>query len=162
MEHKNSDELHAVQKNMLSPSADLWCRKGNTYCGRSAEEGRCRSLVKFRLMQRPSSMKTRCAVATAAELKWQMGAIGRRCGMGRMKEDLVGSIYKEGLLKERQKRGGQKYKLSNYKDALIFGMVIKIKIRWDTLNKTCIYGKWHHGGSPQIQRMTSWRVTKIS
>ena len=44
-----------------------------------------------------------------------------------MKEDLVGSIYKEGPLKEREKRGGRKYKLSNYKDASIFGMVIKIR-----------------------------------
>ena len=58
-----------------------------------------------------------------------------------MKKDLVGSIYKEGLLKESEKQGGQKHKLSNYKDASIFGMVIKIKIRRDTLNKTCIYGR---------------------
>ena len=54
-------------------------------------------------------------------------------------EDLVGSIYKEGPLKEREKRGGRKYKLSNYGGASIFGMVIKTKIHWDTLNKTCFY-----------------------
>ena len=60
---------------------------------------------------------------------------------GKKEEDLVGSIYKEGPLKEREKRGGRKHKLSNYKDASIFGMVIKIKIRWDTLNKMCIYGR---------------------
>ena len=81
---------------------------------------------------------------------------------GNNEEDLVGSIYKEGPLKERGKRGGRKHKLSNYKDASIFWMVIKIKIRWDTLDKTCIYSRWCHGGLPQIQRMTSWRVTKIS
>ena len=56
-------------------------------------------------------------------------------------EDLVGSIYKEGPLKEHEKRGGRKYELSNYKDASIFGMVIKTKIRWDTLNKTCFYDR---------------------
>ena len=55
-------------------------------------------------------------------------------------EDLVGSIYKEGPLKEREKRGGRKYKLSNYKDALIFGMV-KTKVHWDTLDKTRFYDR---------------------
>ena len=58
-----------------------------------------------------------------------------------MTKDLVGSIYKERTLKGRKKQGGRKHKLSNYKDASIFEMVIKIKIRWDTLNKTCIYGR---------------------
>ena len=78
---------------------DLWCIKGKTYSARSVAEGRCCSLVKFRSMQRPSSMEARCAVATAAELQCQMGERGRICGTGRMKEDLIGSIYKEGPLK---------------------------------------------------------------
>ena len=60
---------------------------------------------------------------------------------GKNEEDLVGSIYKEGPLKEREKRGGRKHKLSNYKDASIFGMVIKTKIHWDTLNNTCFYDR---------------------
>ena len=60
---------------------------------------------------------------------------------GKNEENLVGSIYKEGPLKEHEKRGGRKHKLSNYKDALIFGMVIKTKIRWDTLNKMWFYDR---------------------
>ena len=91
-------------------------------------------------MQRPESTETRCAVAVAAKLQWQMGERGRRRER-KNEEDLVGSIYKEGPLKERGKRGGRKHKLSNYKDASIFGIVIKTKIHWDTLNKTCFYDR---------------------
>ena len=46
-----------------------------------------------------------------------------------MKKDLVGSIYKEGPLKSAKNEEAKNIKLSNYKDASIFGMVIKIKIR---------------------------------
>ena len=60
---------------------------------------------------------------------------------GKNEEDLVGSIYKEGPLKEHEKRGGRKYELSNYKDASIFGMVIKTKILWDALDKSCFYDR---------------------
>ena len=107
---------------------DLRCRKGKTYSGRSVAEGRHRSLDGFRPMQRPRSTETRCATAVAVELQWQMGVRGIRSEQ-KNEEYLVGSIYKEGPPKERKKRGGRKYKLSNYKDASIFGMVIKIKIR---------------------------------
>ena len=53
-------------------------------------------------------------------------------------EDLVGSIYKEGPPKEHEKQGGQKYKLSDYKDASIFGTALKDKIR-------CGYGGVKNG-----------------
>ena len=46
----------------------------------------------------------------------------------RMRKDPVGSIYKEKLMSGHEKRGGQRHKLSNYKDVSIFRMVFKIRI----------------------------------
>ena len=69
------------------------------------------------------------------------GGERKKMRKGKNEEDLVGSIYKERPPKEREKQEGQKYELSNYKDASIFGMVIKKKICWDTLKKMCFYGR---------------------
>ena len=39
-----------------------------------------------------------------------VGGERKKMRNGKNEEDLVGSIYKEGPLKEREKRGGQQYK----------------------------------------------------
>ena len=92
--HKKSDELRPYRGTRLALVQIYGAERGRTYCRGSAEEERCRSLVKIRSMQRPSSTRTKGAVAMAAKLQWQMGARGRRCEW-RMRRDLVGSIYKE-------------------------------------------------------------------
>ena len=78
-EHKNSDELRPYRGTQLALVQIYGAERGNTYCRGSTEEERRHSLVKVRVMQRPSSTRTKGAVATAAELQWQMGARGRTC-----------------------------------------------------------------------------------
>lgn len=70
-----------------------------------------------------------------------VGGERKKMRNGKNEEHLVGSIYKEGPIKEHKKRGGRKYELSNYKDASIFGMAIKTKIRWHALDKTSFYDR---------------------
>lgn len=133
---------------------DLWCRKGKTYSGRSVAEGRCRfsGQVQVDAAAKVDGDEVRCGGGGGARVT--DGGERTKTKKGKNEEDLVGSIYKEGPLKEREKQGGQKHKLSNCKDASIFEMVIKIKIHWDTLKKMCIYGRWHHAG---LQKSRGWR-----
>ena len=130
---------------LANPSMDLRCRKGKTYSGRSVAVGRRRSLDGFRLMQRPKSTETkvRCGGGRA----WAtVGVRGRRRGKGRMKKDLVGSIYKEKPVKWVQKTKRPKNIVIQLQRHLDFRMVIKTKMRWDVLDKAYINDRWLHGG----------------
>ena len=82
---------------------DLRCRKGKTYSDRSVAEGRCHSLDRFRLMQRPKSTETKMHCGGGDEARVIDGGERNKTKKGKNEEDLVGSIYKEGPLKEREK-----------------------------------------------------------
>ena len=62
-----------------NPNADLRRVKGNTYCGGSAEEERCRSLVKVRVMQRPKLDEDEGCSGDGGGPPVADGARGRRC-----------------------------------------------------------------------------------
>ena len=88
-------------------------------------------------------------------------AKGRRRGKGRMRKDLVVPIYKGRLISGREKWGGRKNDYPTTRTPRFSGWSLRkgsVGIRWA---KTCINGRWRHGGSPQIRRMMSWRVTKF-
>ena len=79
-----------------------------------------------------------------------------------MKEDLVGSIYKEGPLKSAKNEEAENMTYSTARVPQFSGWSSRqrsVGIYWI---KTHFYDKRRHGGLPQIQKMTSWRVTKIS
>ena len=79
-------------------------------------------------MQRPRLRKTRCSAA-AAELERQKGCERKKTlETGRMRKDWVMAIYKGKTDKWARKTRRLKIWLSSYQDALILGMVIKIRI----------------------------------
>ena len=139
-----------------NPSMDLRCRKGKTYRGRSIAKGRRRSLDGFRLMQRPKSTETkvRCGGGGA---RVTVGARGRRWETKSERRPSQVYLWGKTVKWARKTRRPKNW----HERRLDIWMVIKTKIRWDVLDKACIYDRWCHGRLPPIWRMTSWRVTWI-
>ena len=130
---------YARTEEHASPNADLWHGKGKyllqRICGRGvlpfSGQGQVDAAAKL------DEDEVRCG--DGGEAPVTDGGERKKMRNGKNEEDLVGSIYKEGPLKEREKRGGRKYELSNYKVASIFGMAIKTKVRCYALDKTFFY-----------------------
>ena len=76
--------------------------KGETYRGRSVVEERRRYLDGIRLMQRPKSTEAKVGCGGGGA-RVTDGGERKKTEKGKNEEDLVGSIYKEGPLKEREK-----------------------------------------------------------
>ena len=124
-----------------SPNTDLWRGKGKNLlrwiCGGGALPFSGQDQVDA--AAKLDKDEVRCGDIGGALVT--DGGERKKMRTGRTKEVLVGSIYKEGRLKSAKNKEAEKHELSNYNNASIFEMVIKTKIRWDTLDKMRFYDR---------------------